>query len=273
MIPVSDSYAPFTPVRRIGVDLQFGVVDVNAKNGIAVILDEADILGGDGLETVDGISTPSEKYASLERNLWALDGTFEILPDSLDNVQTGAWIDAVSDGNGEFTEAVGVYYRFAQAVSSIGWSLLFDSLVGQYPTRVRAVAYDQSGGVMADVSFDTSAMGPAQYLPYQLADYYAIHFYFGRTNEPYRRIRLLEVDFGLTEKHTANSISEMSISYGLDPVSSRLPSRELVFGFDNSQKKYNLLDPSGIYEFLQKGQAVTASLSVNGEAVDMGEFT
>lgn len=273
MIPVSDSYAPFTAIRRVGVDVRFGVIDVTAKPGASVTLGTGDIFGTGGAETIDDISVPTGKYAALEKNLWSLDGTYDILPDDLDTAETGVWFDAVSDENGEFPEDISVYYRFSGAVSTIGWSLLFDTLAGQYPTRVRCVAYGQNGDVMADVSFDTSAMGAAQYLPYQLMDYYAVRFYFNGTNEPYRRIRLVEVDFGLTEKHTANTVGEVSISYGLDLTSESLPARELTFNFDNSAKKYNLLDPSGIYEYLQKGQSVTAAMVVNGESVDMGEFT
>jgi hypothetical protein len=95
---------------------------------------------------------------------------------------------------------------------------------------------------------------------------------FLETSEPYRMVRLAEVDFGLTKYYDRNSLGEVQILYDADLFGNSLPSRQLSFTFDNSGKDYNLLDPDGVYQHLQEGQKITARFVIGGEAVDMGEF-
>lgn len=266
---VSHTYAPYTPVRHVGIGIRFDVVDQGAKSGCtssAYGVGAIDRLS----QTVDDVNEVPAKYATLERNYWTLDGTAEILPDDLTDVQTGWWDAALSDENGAFATPPWVRYDFAGPVSTIGWGLYFDSKGGQYPTSVRVTAYGADGSVVAQKT--VTAASPVLQMAYQLADYHAVRFEFLATSEPYRRIRLVEANFGLSELLDANTIGKASFTYGVSLTSDALPSRQLDFTFDNSDKKYNLLDPAGIYEYLQEGQRIRTSLVINGESVDMGSF-
>lgn len=269
MIKTSDTYNPYTPVRHVGIKIRYGVEDMMAAKNASATAGETGRL--DRLsQTIDGEGEIDGKYATLEPCEWGLDGSFVVLPDDIANVQTGWWGGALSGADGVFTSPPWVRYDFSVAVSTIGWTLDFDHVGGQYATAVRATVYDADGGVVRIETF--FATGATLYMPCQIADYYGVKFEFLSTSEPFRWVRLVEVTFGLVEVLDSSTIESAKISYGVDLVSDTIPSRELEFSFDNSDKKYNLLDPSGIYEYLQEGQRIQAALGINGEYVDMGSF-
>ena len=269
MRAVSDTYNPYRPVRHVGIGIKFGVMDQTAKPGASISGHAVGAL--DRLaQTIDDVEDASGKYASLEPGLWALDGSYDNLPDSLDNIQTGWWSAVFSGGDGNFSDPPWIRYDFAGPVSTIGWTLYFDAKTNQYPTAVRVTVYGSDGSEVAVQEF--AGNSAVLYMPYQLADYYGVQFTFLSTSEPYRRVRLLETDFGLSEVMDANTIGTATLTYGVDILSDSIPSRQLDFTFDNSDKKYNLLDPDGIYEYLQEGQRIEANLTVDGEKVFMGSF-
>lgn len=262
-------YRPFPPVRHVGIGIKFGVIDQSAKPGASPSAGAVGAL--DRLsQTINDQTGVTAKYAALEQNFWTLDGSFSVLPDDLAPVETGWWSSEVSGEDGSFASSPWVRYDFTGPVSTIGWSLYFDEKTGQYPTSVQITTYNADGSVQEDYTFDVS--GTTQYIPHQVADYYAVRFTFLRTSEPFRRVRLAEVDFGLSEMMDANSIGKCTLQYGVDLTASTIPSRQISFTFDNSDKKYNLLDPDGIYEYLQEGQKIEASLLIDGTAVYMGSF-
>lgn len=265
------NYNPFPIVRDVDFKISFSVMDTNAKKSSTVI-DASDTgVFGNVRQTVDEISAPDGKYTALERNLWVLDGTFGVLPDDTENVQTGLWSNAVSDEDGNFADPPTIRYTFADKLSTLGWTLHFDTLANQYAARVRITAYDSDGVTVLDTGEydnDQAVMAVQHYV----GDYYAVEFAFLSTNEPLRRLRLAEVDFGLTKAYDRNSIGSARIVYGADILSRSLPMRELIFSFDNSDKQYNLLNPDGVYQYLQDGQIITSEITIGGIPVDMGQF-
>lgn len=270
MIPVSEHYRPFPAFRRVGVGVKFGVVDVTAKPGASASVSEDGALPFVS-RTINNIYSPSGKYASLERNLWRLDGTFDILPDNASTVETGWWSESVSEEDGAFASTPWIRYDFAAPVSTIGWSFFFDDKAGQYAVSVRAVCYTADGEIMDEYTFDCS--GAVSYIEHDIADYSAVRFEFLSTSEPFRRVRLTEIDFGLAEVWDADRVGTVSLAAGLDVMAAAFPAREVRFTFDNSGKVFDLLDPQGIYEYLQDGQEIEVSLVIGGESVYMGLFT
>lgn len=265
------SYRPFPVVRDVDFLVSFSVMDTNAKKDSTVIdASDTGVLGGIR-DTVNGITTPDGKYADLEDRLWTLDGTYDILPDDTETAETGLWSNALSDENGNFASPPAIRYTFTDKLSTLGWTLHFDSRANQYASKVRITAYASDGLTVLDTGEydnDQAVMAVQHYV----GDYYAVRFEFLSTNEPMRRLRLTEVDFGLTKAYDRNSLASARLVYGADILSRSLPMRELVFSFDNADKQYNLLNPDGVYQYLQDGQLITAGITIGGKAVDMGQF-
>jgi hypothetical protein len=78
--------------------------------------------------------------------------------------------------------------------------------------------------------------------------------------------------FGIVQNFDGDSLQTVHITYGADLISEAFPSRQLSFTFDNHDKKYNLVNPSGMYAYLQEGQDIYTSIVINGESVNAGAF-
>ena len=146
MRQVSADYRPFPRVREVDCRISFGVMDQNAKN--------AEISGNDPgflpryAQTTDGATGIGGKWASLERNFWALDGSYGIAPDSLQGVQTGWWSSLISGADGSFSTAPVIRYDFSAAITTLGWTLRFDGKTGQFPVSVRVETFASDGSAL-----------------------------------------------------------------------------------------------------------------------------
>lgn len=264
----AENYNPFRRVREVDCRITFGVMDQNAKN--------AAITGNDAgffpryAETVDGVNEIGGKWASLERDFWRLDGTYDLAPDNMDGVQTGWWSSSVSGEDGRFENPPYIRYDFGAPLSTLGWTIHFDEKTGQFAAEVVVDVFGADGAVMETLTFSQDK--PLQAFRHYVGDYYGVRFTFPRTSEAFRRVRVVQVDFGLTQYYDRDTLGSAQIIYGVSPDGTAFPSRELVFTFDNSDKAYNLLNPDGVYQYLQDGQIINAKIVIDGEAVDMGDF-
>lgn len=270
MRKTSVSYRPFPVVRDVDLRISFSVMDTNAKKDETVLTySEAGVFSNPG-DTINDVNAPEAGYIALEEDLWRLDGSFSSLPDDAALVETGFWSSSVSDAAGDFASPVVFRYKFSAPISTLGWTMHFDPYAKQWASSVRVTAYDADGAVLDTGVYENDS--PVMALQHYVGDYYAVEFAFLSTNEPLRRLRLFEVDFGLTKDYDRGSLGSARLVYDADLLSRSLPMRELVFTFDNADKQYNLLNPDGVYQYLQDGQEITAKIVIGGEAVDMGKF-
>lgn len=267
----SADYKPFPAVREVDCLVSFAVLDQNAKKDATVVSgNDAGVLGGIRA-TINDDSEMSGKYTSLEQDFWLLDGTFGILPDDDNAVETGWWSESISGADGAFSSPPWILYTFPAPLSTLGWTLHFDEKTNQYARRVRITCFAADGVTVLD-QWETDVDGPAAMLQHYVGDYYGVRFEFLTTSEPLRRVRLCEVDFGLTKYYNRNSLGSVRILYGADICGEAFPSRELVFTFDNSDKQYNLLNPDGVYQYLQNGQVISVKMQIGEERISMGDF-
>lgn len=266
----SAAYNPFPIIRDVDCLISFGVIDTNADKETVVIDTSDPGVFSNIRAAVNDIREPSGCWTSLETDIWRLDGTFDILPEDVSAVESGWWSSSVSGVDCTFAENPVIRFTFAESVSTLGWTLYFDPLSGQYARKLRITAYDASGNEVDTGIYENDS--PLFSVQHYAGGYYSVEFEFMETSEPFRRVRLIEADFGITKDYDRNSLGEVSITYGADILSRSLPTRELIFTFDNSDKQYNLLNPDGVYQHLQEGQKISAKISIGGNAVDMGEF-
>lgn len=267
----STTYDPYVADRYVDFTVRFELLDVNARaaavpsvsgqenvSQLVQLTDMTDELGG--------------KYATLEVDCWALDGTYDILPDDVADIQTGWWSDAMSGGDGVFSTPPHLSFAFGGiAISTIGFTLAFDSKTNNFATSIRATCYAANGTtIVAQETFSNADAMCVLDMPVQ--NYYSVKFEFLKTSKPYRRVRLSECLFGIVQRFNRHSLETVDVAYGADMAAETFPSRQMIFSFNNADKKYNLINPSGLYAYLQEGQDIYAHTVINGEAVDMGVF-
>lgn len=267
MQKVSSNYAPFTPVREVGMIVRFYLVDPSAKkNGTVSASDSAP--GTRASETISENETISGKFAGLELNRWMLDGTIDIPNDGFEGQQTGWWSGEVSDENAELDSTL--TFEFSAPVSTVGWALLFDDKIQQYPAQITLTAYGSDNAVIAAATKAITQVRQNISLP--AANYTRLTLQFDKTYLPKTRARLRQIDFGLTETYENDSMANVQIVEEASVSCDAFPSRQISFTFDNADHRYNILNPDGVFSVVQDGQKLLARCIVNGESIDVGEF-
>jgi len=261
---------PYTDIRRINLRVTFELIDIHAAEASTASASGAAFISH-LLQLKDRNESIYGKFAVLEQDFWKLDGSFGILPDDYAGLETGWFSDVISGDDGTFVSPPTLIFTFSEDISSVGFTLVFDSTHQQWPTRYHIAVYDASDTLITEDEIEND--GPQSIVPLPTQDYRKVVFTFRETSEPHRRIRVCEVLFGIIQHFDRSNITSAALTYGADVKAGSLPGRELTFTFDNSDHKYNLINPQGIYAYLQEGQPIDAEISINGSGwVNMGRY-
>ena len=268
MRPTPSAYTPFAIERNVDCNISFELLDENAKNNAVPSASEQENVS-QLAQLTDGVTT-TDKYATLEPDSWLLGGGFKIMPDDVSAVQTGWWSGLSGEG-GTFINAPSLSFYFGGLpVSTIGFTIYFDASAG-VPTQIRITTYAANQTtITAQQTFANARSFFVADMPVQ--NYYKVTFEFLATDKPWRRVRVLETLFGIVQNFDRDSLESVSIQYVADHIAEAFPSRQLIFRFDNSDHKYNLINPNGLYAYLQEGQDIHTGIKINGVSVDMGTF-
>ena len=269
MVPVSKEYKKEiytqTKDRNIEARVRFEIVDDEAYKDVSVILPPIAPISPLGNEQIiNRVRTMQDKYATFEQDYFKLDGSFKIPPTNQEvtdnSIEMGYWSDDISDEFGIFEEPLKLEFNFAEKHSSIGLTLYFDILNNEYATEFDVFIYSDSTIIYEANIIDN--IKPRYTLIENLKDYNRIEIMFKRWSNPYRRCKIAEIDFGVVFEYTDDELIKLNILQELDPVSEKLPSDEVKFTIDNSDKLFNPLNSEGIYEFLTKGQNVFVEMGL-----------
>lgn len=271
MKTVSTSFAPFADSRVVDFNVRFELLDTNAQGAATPSTSGAEACSQLS-QLTDDITSMSEKYASLEPGLWRLGGGFKIIPDSVTGKQTGWWSNVLSGADGVFETAPWLLFSFGStAISTVGFTMAYDDKANQFPTQVKITTYGSDGTtVIAQDTFDVS--GAHQIIEFACENYYSVKFEFLKTSEPCRRIRLCNVVFGIVQTFDKDSLQSVNIKAGADVAAEAFQTSEMAFVFDNADHKYNLINPNGLYAYLQQGQQLITTAIIGGESVETGKF-
>ena len=221
--------------------------------------------------------TQDAAYISLERNRWILSegNRFAPYPDNVHGMQTGYVSYATSNNNALFAYPPYLEFTFSEPHSSIGFTIYFEPITGAHADHFTVETYDANDELIseADVYADSAVAAVNLLSP----NYKRVRFIFLHMSRPFSRLRIAEVMFGVVETYDADSVAETTLKYAVDPIAEALPTKECIVKIDNSDQRFNLINPEGIYSYLQQPQAFYVSLGIGDnrdgvEYVSMGEF-
>lgn len=262
------TYNPYRDVRCVELGFVFGVVAPEAA-ATAQASSSTQSPVSQIEQTHDGVEQMSAKYGTLEHNLFVLDGSFELYPDDVSNIQTGWQSADMSGADGTFESNPWLEFVFDQNQDSFGFMLMFDDkLAGYYPAEVITTAYDAAGAVLSTMTTYPDSWKHTVEMPVQ--NYRRVRFEFVRTNVPFRRVRVCETVFGIKYEYGADNTTSISVKQSVSPWAESLPSAEVTATIDNSEQLYNMINPAGLYEYLQDGQYMEYFAVIDGDRIDMG---
>lgn len=278
MITVSTEYesAIVGTSRETRAKVIFDVVDLDAaSDASSSVTGEADFSKKDQL--FNDTHEMSLRYATFENDYWLLDGSFYPPPKSTETgYEVGWWSSALAGSDGTFSAAQELTIAFTKDHTSVGISISFDEIANEYPKDFTIKYYNSSNALIYTETVTNNEL--ARYiLEHTVSNFRKIVITITKWANGYRRARVAEVTFGIVYEYTGTDLVTMSVLEETDPINNTVPSNELNFTIDNSDKQYNLLNPDGALPALQRKQKITPYIGVLKtdslvEYVKMGQF-
>lgn len=207
-------------------------------------------------------------YATLEPGRWKLDGSFVIppRPEEMLDVEIGWWSEVLCDAAGVFDPPQAISITCGHLYNAAGITVTFDPAANEYAADFVITAYDANGNIIhrEEVVGNTNSK---YLLDRNISQFKRVELIITRWCNGYRRARVVEIDFGIIEDYGEDNLLDLSLINESDPSAATVPLGELRFSLDNSDRRFVILNPTGIYYFLQRRQKVTVELGVEVNGV------
>ncbi len=255
----------YPDARYVGFKATYELVDSEAAGDASLRASSEEY----GISKLAQINEPEEdvthRIETLELNHFILSGNAEVMPINLTDSKVGWWSDSISDGSCNIDETLTI--SFGNAHDSVGLTLFFDGKAEEAARSFSVSFYDALDGLISTANIDNLELNRAVDL--LAPGYTKIVIHFTKTVFPYHRIKLSNILFGIIQNFDRNTVKEASI---LREISfDALAESELEMVIDNSERKYNMLNPEGFYAYLQQAQPLDVSIGV-GESRDSLEW-
>ncbi len=253
---------------RTDTEITYSLIDVTAADDAA--LDTLDRQEFSDLSDLLEEEKKQGKYSTLEKGQFLLDGTFEAFPDRPNGRVHGLWSQSMSDEHGAFAAPPELTATFSQNHSSVGITLRFYELTGDYADEVEVVWYGAGGAELQRTVVRPDRI--SYFVDCPVEDYYKITVRFLHTNRPYRYVKLCGIIFGAVTKFEGGDLISAEVLEETNPISEELRISTLNFSFYNSTGRFELLSPTGVYKMLQQQQQVEVAEIVDGRRIEFGTY-
>lgn len=206
-----------------------------------------------------------EKYATLEHNIWGLDGTFNYFDET--PVDPGYTTSLLSGVDGVFGSVPTITILFSAVRTTLipGITITWGTAFNEYATSFKVTAYNGSTIVFQkEVTDNTSAVSQI-FSALQGYDKIVVEVY--EWSLPNRRCRVTEVFLGIREFYTKSELMSYEHTESADLLSAALPKSEIIFSLDNSTGRWNPSNPSGFEQYLIERQEVVVKYGMRVDGV------
>ena len=245
--------------------IEYGVYDITAKDdSVPSITDKQEFVNILDLKKDD---IQEVKYSTLEKNYFVLDGSFKNMNGAKENM--GLWSKSMTDENGNFSVPLVLTIDFTNEThSSLGVTLRFSEL--NYCTHLKVQYYNAENVLLSEKEFY-----PDNYEFFcedTVAEYKKIIITFYSTNNPYRYLKLYQIDYGRVIQFTGENLTSANLVEELNVLSDELSVNTLDFTIYSQDDNFNILNPKGMYSALQERQQIRAFKIANDVKINMGAF-
>ena len=204
------------------------------------------------------------KYATLERNRWALDGTWDLLPDDPTQAvgQMGYIGNVLSGADGTFSTPPWVELQFSgvsvlQACSVYFPGNDYDGLPEDFTVEVKqgGTAYHTrtyTGNTASSVSLEGFTVNNPD----------AIRVTVAKWSRPSRRMRVVEIVPGVYEGWDGGMIAEFNVKQQGNIAATALPYGTCTLKIDNLSRRFEPRSKNGLFQSIEERQGIDVSLGV-----------
>ncbi len=252
---------------KTSATISFGLIDVTAKPDTTVTAsDKQSFIDVQDL-ALDGICpAPS---ATLEKDYWKLDGSYEPFPDSPQNTSWGIWSNSMSDENGIFSVPPVIELSFQNVHKTAGLTFEFCPYGNNYCNHM-LIQWYLDDAVIKEAEFYPAAWRCEYRCTVEKYNKLIITFY--STNEPYRYLKVQNIQHGINEYFSEDEIETASVLEEVDISALELSVNTLEFRLRTANDDFDIFNPKGLYNLLQKKQQLCVEGYVDGGLINFGYF-
>ena len=269
MIEVSDAWKNvqqrfLLPESYIEIDCS--ITDAEAQ-AVATVSGTTEAAFSD-MSAVLGEASVREKYVTNELNLWSLDGTHELLPDTAPWGNTGYASNVASSGS------VTLSFPEVRTTPIAGVTVTWSDIYGEYPSVFTVTAKNGNTVVAETTITDNTVQTSAVFL--EMVDYDSITITVHDWCLPNRRARVEKIVVGHVLTFSKGDLISFRHEQSGDLLSGELPKSSIEFVLNNLDGRWNPNNPNGMVQYLSERQRVVVryAMDVNGsiEWMNAGTF-
>lgn len=239
------------------VEISLNVGDPDAQAD-AVTSDNGHVDYSNVGQISDSVEKNPVKYATLESNIWLLDGSFAILPNNAPYGNNGYIGNELSGDDGSYTIIPTITVSFSEVFENVipGISITWAESYNEWADTFRVKAYNGDEIVAQKTIEGNDSL--SSFVELDIENYDKITIEVLKWSLPHRRARIKELILGIVQTFTRAEIMNFSHKMTVDPLSASLPKSEIVFEVKNLNGEYNPDNPQGSAKYLLERQIITA---------------
>ena len=204
------------------------------------------------------------KYATLERDRWALNGTWDLLPDDPTQTvgQMGYIGNVLSGADGTFATPPWMELQFSgvsvlQACSVYFPDNDYDGLPEDFTVEVK-----QGGTAYHTRTYTGNTAASVALEGFTVHDPDAIRVTVTKWSRPSRRMRVVEIVPGVYEEWDGGMIAEFSVKQQGNIAATALPYGTCILKIDNLSRRFEPRSKNGLFQSIEERQGIDVSLGV-----------
>lgn len=274
MINTSEKYksAIKSDVEQDVFIADFGFMPEGAKEGAT--LSSNDQASASKLEQINnGVNSMAEKWATCEPNRVILDGEYENI--LLNNTkQIGYISNAMCDTLGAFSTPASFEYILDNVYDLIGITLFFDDKCEEWAVAGKIEYYDVNDAKLSEYAFENDTF--CALIDGTQAGVRKIKVLITKWNTGYRHAKVSGILPGQTFVFDDDNTLSFTLKEDISPFECSITIPEFSIVFDNSDKKFDIINPKGLIAFLKQKMKINAKMGVvtqNGiEYINCGNY-
>lgn len=270
MINVSNAFkdAIIADVRRTYVKVIAHIIDPDLIMGVPTYSDVE--TWADPAEIADE-NTGNLPYATFENNQWLLDGSMILAPDTA--LDSGFVSNDMADNVRDLTSWVQLNFSGVQILQTC--VIVFDENESNGVPGNFTVEILQAGGTVAHTETITGNQATTVNVSgFTVNSPVGIRVTCVKMSIPYRRMRVAEIIPGVHETWTGDDLAALEIKQQIDLTNANLPCGTCILALDNSTKRFDPRNKSGLFLSLEDRQGIDVFIGAGNPAeyVKMGHY-
>ena len=240
-------------INIISPDIVFGAGDTSGQ-----------IAWSQLAQLYDKVFGVPKKYATLERDRWSLDGTWDIFPDDPADTagQVGYVGNVLSGEDGTFETSPWVEMQFSNVSVLQACSVYFPDDAYDGVPEDFTVEVKQGGTAYYTKTYTGNTAASVAMEGFTVNNPDAIRVTVTKWSRPGRRMRVVEIVPGVYESWDSGMLAEFSVKQQGNVACTALPYGTCTLKMDNLSRRFEPRAKAGIFKSIEERQGIDVSLGV-----------